>query len=59
MNYKPLFSSISTANYTGAFLLGAFVASFSSSIAVFYALIHKYQYEECKNTKSIYSTCSI
>ena len=53
MEYKPLFSFISADNYIGAFLLGAFVASLSSTIAVFYSLIHKSQDEECKTKKNI------
>ena len=51
MIFLPLFSSISSKNYSGTFLLGAFVGSFSASAAVYYSDIHKIKIKNCKKNK--------
>ena len=56
MSYSPLFSFLSSKNYTGAFILGSIAASFSSSLAVYYSLIHKTKIELCRQNSDKLNT---
>ena len=48
MKFLPLFSSISSKNYSGAFLLGAFASSFSASAAIYYSFVQKDRIKDCR-----------